>query len=94
MNDDKTKEFIYFTQFQKKLPLVYFFLTKEFVIWAIAMYIISGFFSTLIFSLILLLGFMWVIREYFHYKVIEKYELPIFKKLEKLLYREEEEKDE
>ena len=87
MNDDKTKEFIYFTQFQKKLPLVYFFLTKEFYIWAIVMYIISGFFSIMIFSLILLLSFMWIIREYFHYKVIEKYELPAFKKTIKLLHR-------
>jgi len=85
-NKNKIEEFIYFTQFQKKLPLIYFFLTKEFIIWAVIMYVLSFFFNPLIFSFILLLSFMYVIREYFHYKVIEKYELPLFKKFREFLF--------
>ncbi len=81
MKNEELREFIYYTQFQKKLPIYYFFLTKEFIVWAVIVYIMFLMLNSLIFSLVLLLSFAYMIREYFHYKVIEKYELPILKKI-------------
>jgi hypothetical protein len=78
-------EFLYYSQYRKKLPLVYFFLTKEGIIWIFSMYIISHFVNFLFFLLILLGSFIYVIREFFHYSVIEKYELTFFKKIIKFL---------
>jgi hypothetical protein len=74
-------EFLYYSQYRKKLPLIYFFLTKEGIIWMFLMYIISHFVNFLFFLLILLGSFIYVIREFFHYSVIEKYELAFFKKI-------------
>jgi hypothetical protein len=85
MKKDELKEFLYYTQFRKKLSLIYFFLTKEGGFWIIAMYILYGMTGFLFFSIILLLSFAYMVREYFHYLTIEKYELPVFKKLEKFL---------
>lgn len=93
MDDEKLKEFIYYTQFQKKLPLVYFFLTKEFIIWAVIIYFVFQMFNPLIASLIMLTSFAYVIREYFHYKAIEKYNLPVLKKIKSLVVREKKEED-
>ena len=91
MEKEKIREFIYYTQHQKKLPFIYFFLTKEFLIFAFVMYIFYLFLNPLIFSLISLLAFGYVIREYYHYKIVDKYELPVFKKISSFLNKKEEE---
>ena len=88
MKDEEIKEFIYYTQYQKKLPITYFFLTKECLIWSIIMYITFQMLNPLIAAFVMLISFAYVIREYFHYKTIEKYELPLIKKIKKLLLKE------
>ena len=85
MEKHELDEFLYYTQFQKKLPIFYFFLTKEFFIWIAVMYILHEILNPLFFALALLLSFVYVVRNYFSYTVSEKYQLFLFKKIKNLL---------